>query len=85
MRLTVALFVLVVTALDFRFGRPTTALHIAALVAGALLAASIVIDRLLREPGEGAGRRRAGEASSDEHRDEMRDGDTSKELPSNPG
>jgi hypothetical protein len=47
-RLTVSVIILIITALDVRFGRPATGLHIAGLTAGVLLALSVVIDRLRR-------------------------------------
>jgi hypothetical protein len=45
MRLLVSAFILAVTALDFAFGQPGTALHYLGLVAGICLALTVVIDR----------------------------------------
>ncbi len=47
MRLIVAVFILGVTALDFWFGSPEAALHFWGLIAGILLALSLVIDRVI--------------------------------------
>ena len=78
-RLTVALLVVLVTALDLEFGRADPVLRIAALTAGALLAASVIIDRfLLRENG--------GEAHGASRPAEPHEAaPSSDELPSNPG
>jgi hypothetical protein len=46
MRLAMSFFILVVTALDFRYGEPGSALQLAAMVAGALLALSVIVDHL---------------------------------------
>jgi hypothetical protein len=77
-RLTVALLVMLVTALDVEFGRADAVLQIAALTAGAVLVASVIIDRfLLRGNGEAHGVSRPAEAH------EAAPG--SGELPSSPG
>src|SRR6266404_6189966 len=47
-RLAGSVIILIITALDFRFGRPGTGLHIAGLTAGVLLALSVIVDRLRR-------------------------------------
>jgi hypothetical protein len=47
MRLIVAVLILGVTALDLWFGAPETALHFWGLIAGILLALSLVIDHLI--------------------------------------
>jgi hypothetical protein len=44
MRLLVSGFILGVAALDFAFGRPGTMLHVLALLAGVLVATTVVID-----------------------------------------
>ena len=46
MRLLVSALILLVTAVDFRFGRSSTGLQVAALLAGILLAITVVLDRL---------------------------------------
>jgi hypothetical protein len=50
MRLLASSLILVITALDFAFGQPGTALHVAGLVAGILVALTVVIDRLWPPP-----------------------------------
>jgi hypothetical protein len=47
MRLAVSVALLVITALNVRFGRPQDGLFLANLAAGVLLALSVVVDRLL--------------------------------------
>jgi hypothetical protein len=47
MRLAMSFFILVVTALDFRFGQPELGLQLANMVAGMLLALSVIVDHLL--------------------------------------
>jgi hypothetical protein len=47
MRLSLSFFILLVCALDFYYGQPGSGLHIAGLVAGILLAASVIFDRFL--------------------------------------
>jgi hypothetical protein len=78
-RLTVALLVMLVTALDVEFGRADAVLQIAALTAGALLVASVIIDRFLLHGngGEAHGVSRPAEPH------EAAPG--AGELPSNPG
>jgi hypothetical protein len=49
MRLIVCILVLVVTALDARFGKTGTAIWIAGLVTGALLALSAILDLIFPE------------------------------------
>jgi hypothetical protein len=50
MRLLVGALILLVTTLDFHFGRSPAGLQIAALTAGILLALTVVIDRLWLAP-----------------------------------
>ena len=47
MRLSLSFLILLVCALDFYYGRPGGSLHIAGLVAGILLAASVIYDWFL--------------------------------------
>ena len=51
MRLIVSVAILLITVLDVRCGRPQDGLFFANLVAGVLLALSVVIDRLLPMTG----------------------------------
>ena len=48
MRLAVCAFILLVTALDFRFGSRGSLLSFAGLAAGVLLALTLIADRLRR-------------------------------------
>jgi hypothetical protein len=57
MRLLVSALILLVTTLDFEFGRSAAGLQVAALAAGILLALTVVADHLLGAPP----RRRAGD------------------------
>jgi hypothetical protein len=54
MRLAVSVAILLLTVLDFRYGRPDDGLFLATLAAGVLLALSVVIDHLLPINGEPA-------------------------------
>jgi len=57
MRLSLSFFILLVSALDFYYGRPGSSLHIAGLVAGILLAASVIFDRLMCDAPQPGGER----------------------------
>jgi hypothetical protein len=46
MRLVLSALILIVTTLDFNFGHPGSSLHIAGLVAGILLAGTVLVDYL---------------------------------------
>jgi hypothetical protein len=63
MRLLVSGLILLVTALDMRFGRAGLALDIAGMVAGALVALTVIIDFVwLDRPAHGPFSRRTAEA-----------------------
>jgi hypothetical protein len=65
MRLSISFFILVVSALDFWEGRHGSNLYIAALVAGILLAGSVIVDRLIY------GRRKLAVEDEPEHDDHL--------------
>lgn len=60
-RLALCGFILIVTALDFRYGHPAPGLQIAGLVAGLLLALTVIIDHVSPDAGQRMEPKRNGE------------------------
>jgi hypothetical protein len=52
MRLLVSGSILGIATLDFAFGRPGTTLHVLAVLAGVLVALTVVIDHYWPDPAE---------------------------------